>query len=118
MAFNANDAVAVGMIQKLIMPDVSDEWIEELVVDEFGPNFDERDTSFVKIRILVNLNSHAITLANNLEDENTRKTWVEKVKNNGDHLSSVMRDRRAGINASTSSKLPAWHDDMMNYYSH
>lgn len=115
MAFNGNDAISVGMLQKLIDTDISDDWIEGLVEDEFGPNFDERDVSVVKLGIMTNLNGSAITLANLIEDADTRDFWVARVKENTERISEMRRARTAEI-ATQEKKLPAWHNDMVRYF--
>lgn len=117
MAFSYNDAVNAGVIEKILSTDVSDEWITELVEAEFGKNIDERDTSYVKIRILSTLHHKAFDLARLIENESTRDYWMKEVKKNSAKIDELWK-KRSENTLSLKGTVPAWYDDMDGYLGH
>ena len=114
--FNANDAVSAGVVEKILSADVSDEWVENVVETEFGPNIDERDVLFVKWRIMQSFNSQAAGMIQRMEDDIIREFWTEKLAEHKARIAEV-KSTLDVVRVSQGNTLPAWHNDMAAYFT-
>lgn len=81
MAQSMNDMVDIARIELLINPDLSRDWLMEIVTAEWGDKAQDWMTEYVELNVKSAFYAEAVGIAQRLEDEKSRNTYITITRN-------------------------------------